>query len=141
MVRVIRNKKTKKVVALQVNGKEFSVSKDLAHALSLEEESNLKESREIFSKAQEIKKSINKKTYITESSSLKLKVCFDEMSRVVSNKTALEFKNIEDPVFKTKFFEIVEDFILALNKAHYQKHLELSASVRDLDIESNKKSA
>lgn len=141
MIRVIRNTKTNRVVALQVNGKQFSVSKDLGHALALEEENNFKESKELASKAKEIQKSINQKSYVAESATLKLKVCFDEMNRVVSNKTALEFKKSVEPDFKSKFFEVIEDFILALNRAHYQKHLDYSSSVKGLGLESNKKSA
>lgn len=141
MIRVIKNTKSNRVVALQVNGKQFSVSKDLGLALAFEEEKNFKESKELASKAKEIQESIKQKSYVAESASLRLKVCFDEMNRVVSNRTALEFKKAVEPGFKAEFFEVVEDFILALNRAHYQKHLDYSSSVKGLGLESNKKSA
>ena len=51
MIRVIRNTKSNKVVALQVNGKKYSVSRELGYALSQEENANLEESKKLVEKA------------------------------------------------------------------------------------------
>ena len=141
MIRLIRNRKTNKVTSLLVNGKKYSVSKDLAHALGLEEQLNNQESEKMALKAKEVKKSLDKKKYLGESSSLKLSVQFDEMNRVKSNKTILEFQKDFDPHFKELFFEVIEDFILSLNRAHYKRHLDYSSSVQKIGFSINKKTA
>ncbi len=141
MIRLIRNAKNNKVVALKVNGKQFSISKDLGHAISQEEFSNNKEEKELRTKAKEIERTIRQRAYVTESPSLKLKVYFDEMNRIVSDKTAIEFKNDVDESFKEQFFDILEDFILAVNIAQYHKNQDYKESVIKSGIMRTKKSA
>lgn len=141
MIRLIRNTNNNKVVALMVNGKQFSISKDLGHAISLEEDASNKEAKELRLKVKEIEKSIKQKAYVTESSSLKLKVYFDEINRVVSDKTAIEFKEEMDESFKEQFFDILEDFILALNIAQYHKNQDYKESVIKSGIIDAKKTA
>ncbi len=135
MIRVIRNTKTNRVVALQVNGKKFSVSRDLGHALSLEEDANLEQSQELVKKAQKTQKAINDKSYVGESSQMKLKVNFDEMNRIDSKKTVVEFKKELDSNSKEIFFGLIEDFILSVNRAQYKRHLDYCSSVKDLTNE------
>lgn len=141
MIRVIRNTKTNRVVALKVNGKQFSVSKDLGHALAQEEEFNIKESNLMVKKAKEIEQSLKDYCYVTESKRLKLKIHFDSLNRIVSKDTAIEFKESLSQSFKEKFFEVIEDFILAVNIAQYKKHQDYKKKITQLGIQENKKSA
>ena len=141
MIKVIRNTKSNRVVALSVNGKQFSISKDLGHAISLEEVANNKEVKELRAKAKSIERTIKQKSYISDAPSLKLKVSFDELNRIVSNRTSIEFKENLDNPFKEKFFEILEDFILAVNIAQYHKSQEYKESVIKSGIIEVKKTA
>ena len=136
MIRVIRNTKSNKVVALQVNGKKYSVSRELGYALSQEENANLEESKKLVEKAKATHQCINNKSYFGDSSKLKLKVSFDEMNRIESKKTVVEFKEGVDSNSKEIFLNLIEDFILSVNRAQYKRHLDYCSSVKDL---TNKK--
>jgi len=135
MIRVIRNTKSNKVVALQVNGKKYSVSRELGYALSQEEDTNLEESKKLVEKAKTTQQFINNKSYFGDSSKLKLKVSFDEMNRIESKKTVVEFKEGIDSNSKEIFFSLIEDFILSVNRAQYKRHLDYCSSVKDLTNE------
>lgn len=139
MIRVIRNTKTNRVVALQVNGKKFSVSRDLGYALSQEEDANLEQSKEMVGKAKNTQRTISNKSYFGDSDQIKLKVGFDDMSRIDSKRITIEFKKDIDLKSKEVFFSLIEDFILSVNRAQYKRHLDYCSSVRGLT--SDKKSA
>lgn len=141
MIRIMRNSKNNKVAGVMINGKQYSVSKDLGHALAQEEESSLTENRVLGEKAKSIQNEIINKKYIGESSLFRLQVCFDEMNRIVSKNTAIEFKGNVAPFVKEQFLKLIEDFVLSVNRAHYKRHLDYSSSVKSLSFNTNKKSA
>lgn len=135
MIKLIRDTKTNKVTALNVNGKQFSVSRDLGFALSQEDEATILKSRELIEKAKFTQTELKSKSYIGDSKRLKLKVNFDDLNRINSKGTLIEFKQDIDSDLKQSFFELLEDFILSVNRAQYKRHLDYTSSIKNITAE------
>lgn len=136
MIKLLKNKKSNKVKGVLVNGKKFSVSKDLAHALALEEELVISQGKKVVEDVQDIRDELEVKSYFGESPSMVVDVMFDKFNRIISKKSKVEFRKNIPEEFKSSFFELIEDFILSLNRASYKRHLDYEKSCEKVIKES-----
>jgi len=136
MIKLLKDKKSNKVKGVLVNGKKFSVSKDLAYALALEEEFVISQGKKVVEDVQEIRDELEIKSYFGESPSMVVDVMFDKFNRVISKKSKIEFRKNIPEEFKSSFFELIEDFILSLNRASYKRHLDYEKSCEKVIKES-----
>lgn len=121
MIKTIRNSNTNRVVGIQVNGKRYSLGKDICHALGLEEELICRKSKELRNETLKIKDEIEKKVFLGEALSLKVKIKFNSNNTINGSESIVDF--IEDILDEDREFalRILEDFVDALNEAQEKR--------------------
>lgn len=137
MIKIIRHNKNNKVIGLEINGTRHSLSRDICHALHLEELKSHAQSKAIEKKLSSIKGISSSKSYCGSSNDLSLEVQFDELGRIESSKTKVEFKKAINQKMKDNHILLLEGFILSVNRALYKRSLDLTREVnkfkKDID--------
>ncbi|PIK15096.1 hypothetical protein [Halobacteriovorax sp. JY17] len=136
MIKLLKDSKSNKVKGVLVNGKKFSVSKDLAHALSIEEGQVIKEGKRVSNEVEELKEELEVKNYYGDSPTMLVDITFDKLNRVMSRRSRVEFKKEIPEEAKESFLFLLEDFLLALNRASYKRHLDYEKSCQKILKES-----
>lgn len=131
MLRTIKNPKGK-VVGVQINGKNYFLSKDVCHALSLEEKGSLEMAKSLKKEAMEIKNNITRTSFIGESKNIRVDLFFDDLGRIESSKSKIEFKSELDKGLKEKAVELLNDFILAANRASFKREQFLTGKLSEV---------
>ncbi len=141
MIRLLRNPKNKKVVGVAVGNKHYSVSRELAQALSLEEEASLRKEKHLKNGIQKTKEYLEKEVIKSDAQNIGLEVLFDELNRVESEKTIVHFKSEVSEKEKSFIMEYLEDFVLALNRAQYKRAMSFTNTLKNFQSEKPDKSA
>jgi hypothetical protein len=131
MIRIIKGN-AHKVIGLQVNGKNYSVAKDLGAALALEEKANIEATLRAEKLFLELSNLIKDKVYVAEVDSLKIEAQFDSSGRIDGQKTLIEFKKDLSSISKKELLRILDDFVLALNRTQYQRNLDYQLSIKNM---------
>ncbi len=121
MIKIIRHNKNNRVIGIEVNGARHSLSRDVCHALHIEELKSKKQSEALENKLSTIKDESSSKTYCGSSNDLSLEVQFDELGRIESSKTNVEFKKSLDQKTRDNYISILESFVLSVNRALYKR--------------------
>ncbi len=121
MIRTIKNSNTNRIIGILVNGKRFSLGKDVCHALRLEEEIIAKKEKDLKEQALRIKEEIEERDFFGECISIKLKVRFNSDNTVNSSKTIVDFTEELPQKDKDFVMRILEDFVEALNEAQEER--------------------
>lgn len=135
MIKIIRHNKNNKVIGIEVNGIRYSLSRDVCHALHIEELKSKQQSKNLEKKLSGIKGESSSKTYCGSSNDLSLEVQFDELGRVESSKTKIEFKRSLDQKSKDEYISLLESFILSVNRALYKRNMDMSKEVKRIQKE------
>ena len=131
MIRTIKNSNTNRIIGILVNGKRYSLGKDVCHALSIEENLIAKKDKALKERALKIKSELEEQDFFGECINIKLKVRFNSDNTINSSKTVVDF--VEDLPEKDKQFamEMLEDFVEALNEAQEKRSEMMNSKFKD----------
>lgn len=121
MIKTIRNSNTNRVVGILVNGKRYSLGKDICHALGLEEELMCRKSKELRDETLRIKDEIEEREFLGEALSLKVKIRFNSNNTINGSESIVDFTNDIPKEDRDFALGILEDFVDALNEAQERR--------------------
>jgi DNA-binding protein YbaB len=134
MIKTIRNSNTNRVVGILVNGKRYSLGKDLCHALNIEEELMLKQSKKLQKDTLSIKNNLEEQEFIGSGESLKVKLKFKSNNTINVGETVVEFLENISTEEKDYMMEILEDFVNAINEAQCKRSKLLTAKFKNTTL-------
>lgn len=137
MIRTIKNSNTNRIIGILVNGKRFSLGKDVCHALRLEEEIIAKKEKDLKVQALKIKEEMEERDFFGECISIKLKVRFNSDNTVDSTKTVVDFTEELSKKDKGFVMRILENFVEALNEAQEERTKVMNSKLQGSYLDSD----
>lgn len=130
MIKTVRNSNNNKVVGISVNGKRYSVSKELCHALSREEELTKRKAIQLKQKADQLNSEIRNKYYEGEGIPFDLKLKFNTDNTVNGNESIVTFNKEYSQEDREFILMMLECYTDALNEAQLKRTKELNAQLK-----------
>jgi hypothetical protein len=130
MIKTVRNSNNNKVVGISVNGKRYSVSKELCHALSREEEAIKRKAIQLKEKAESLNSKIENKFYEGVSHEFDLKFKFNSDNTVNSEECVVTFNKEYSQEDRDFILMILVSFTEGLNQAQRKRTIELNRQLK-----------
>ena len=139
MIKTVRNSNSNKVVGISVNGKRYSVSKELCHALSREEEATKRKAIQLKKKADQLSSEIRNKFYQGTSIPFDVKLKINPDNTINGHESIITFNREYNQNDREFILMILESYIDALNEALQKRTEELNNQLKNsyLSIEKD----
>ena len=131
MIKTVKNNKTNRIIGISINGKRFSVNRDVCLALSLEEELLKRKVKEIKTEIKSIKTSLTEKQYVGNSELFKFSLKFDQDGLIDGAKSLVNFVNDHTQDERSQVIGLLESFIDAFNDAQRKRVQDLNGTLKD----------
>jgi hypothetical protein len=122
MIKTIRNSNTNRVISISINGKRYSISKELCNALSNEEERSRRENEKIKAEAKQLSSELEDISYVEQNENLRISLKFYSNNTINDNESSIEFLDASFKTGKREALSSINDFVEIFNHIQLKRN-------------------